>query len=120
MAEAASHPFAALLGREVEAVEIERSAMADLERVRAVVFAGGARFDVPPGNRMRSAGDLAEIRALLAGWPRDVAAALRGRWRGAPDAEALAAIETLLEDWARDPDLAQAPPATARSGSPDP
>ncbi|MEE4361167.1 MAG: hypothetical protein V2I63_06540 [Pseudomonadales bacterium] len=53
--------------------------MAGLERVVAVRFADGARFPLPPGNALRSAGDIAEIRALLEGWPRSVAAALKTR-----------------------------------------
>jgi hypothetical protein len=107
MADGHRHPFATLLGREVAEILVERSAMAGLERVRAVVFADGARFEIPPGNRMRTAGDLAEIRALLAGWPRDAAAGLRARWRDAPDATSVTAIAALLDAWARDPTLAE-------------
>lgn len=119
MPDGSGHPFAALLGREVAEIVFERSAMAGLERVRAVVFAGGARFEVPPGNRMRSTGDLAEIRALLAGWPRDAAADLRARWRDAPDADSVTAIDALLDAWARDPALAEAArPRTRLDGSP--
>lgn len=97
--------FIALVGREISAVEEERSAMAGLSRIVALRFADGARFPVPPGNRLRTAGDLAEIRALLAGWPRSTATRLKQHLGNAAPAPALATIEAILEAWARDPEL---------------
>lgn len=103
--------FLALVGREVAAVEQEESAMAGLSRVTALRFADGARFPVPAGNRLRTAGDLAEIRALLAGWPRSAATRLKQHIGSAPPAPALRSIEAVLDAWARDPDLESADPA---------
>ncbi|MEE4300541.1 MAG: hypothetical protein V2J24_13970 [Pseudomonadales bacterium] len=85
--------------------------MAGLTRVTALCFADGARFPVPPGNRLRTAGDLAEVRALLAGWPRASANRLKQHLGSTAPSPALATIEAILEAWARDPGLECADPA---------
>lgn len=64
-----------LLQRKVVAVE-EESAMG-MRRVVALQFEDGVRFPLPAGNALRSAGETAEIRALLSGLSRQVAAAVR-------------------------------------------
>lgn len=64
-----------LLGRRVVTVE-EESAMG-MRRVVALHFDDGIRFPLPAGNALRSAGETAEIRALLSGLSREVAAAIR-------------------------------------------
>jgi hypothetical protein len=91
-------------------VEEEHSAMAGLVRVTALCFADGVRFAVPAGNRLRTAGDLAEIRALLAGWPRASAHRLKQHFGPAAPAAAADAIEATLDAWARDPELESADP----------
>lgn len=100
-----------LVGRAVSAVEEEQSAVAGLSRVTALCFEDGVRFPVPAGNRLRTAGDLAEIRALLAGWPRAAATRLKQHLGPTEPGPALGTIETILEAWAQDPELESADPA---------
>jgi len=64
-----------LLQHTVVVVE-EESAMG-MRRVVALHFEDGIRFPLPAGNALRSAGETAEIRALLSGLSRQVAAAIR-------------------------------------------
>jgi hypothetical protein len=91
-----------LLRREVAEVDVERAPMAGLSRLAAVRFADGITFPVPGGNGLRTAGDFAEVRALLAGWPRDLARRIRERnGPGDPDAR-LAEIDELLDAIALD------------------
>lgn len=92
------------LGRAVARVEAEQAPMADLVRIRALIFEDGGRFPVPKGNRLRAAGEIAEIRALLAGWPKDLAQRVRARIGPGDPLARLAEIETLLDAIALDPD----------------
>ena len=97
----------ALLGRPVRALEQDHAPMADLVRITAICFEDGIRFPVPAGNRLQTGADLAEIRALLAGWPRTAAKELRAGFTLATPEAAVDAIEAILEDWARAPELAE-------------
>lgn len=91
-----------LLRREVADVEVERAPMAGLTRLTAVRFADGVVFPVPGGNGLRTAGDFAEVRALLAGWPRDLAKRIRERiGPGDPEAR-LVEVDELLDAIAQD------------------
>lgn len=64
-----------LLGRRVLSVE-EESAMG-MRRVVALGFENGVHFPLPAGNALRSAGEVAEIRALIEGLSRQLAAVIR-------------------------------------------
>ncbi|MDZ7824955.1 MAG: hypothetical protein U5R48_01645 [Gammaproteobacteria bacterium] len=88
--------------REVADVDVEQAPMAGLSRLAAVRFADGVTFPIPGGNGLRSAGDFAEVRALLTGWPRDLARRIRERiGPGDPEAR-LAEIDELLDAIALD------------------
>jgi hypothetical protein len=84
--------------------------MAGLERIAALCLEGDVRFPVPAGNRLRTGGDLAEIRALLEGWPRRSAARLKAHLGPVEPAMAAARIDAILTAWAREPALEAAPP----------
>lgn len=107
------HLLTKLLRRTVVAVE-EESRMG-MRRVVALHFENGVRFPLPAGNALRSAGETAEIRALLSGLSRQVAAVIRRRvGPGDPGAAAdiidatlmtaLADPDTLIEDLIEDQD----------------
>lgn len=102
-----------LLRCAVLGVERDTAPYSDLVRYTAICFEDGRRFPVPRGNRLRSGADLAEIRALLAGWPRSAAKALRIDFAHASPAAALRDIEAILDAWALTPELAE--DAAARS-----
>ena len=76
-----------LLGHPVVSLERERAPMMDLERITAVVLAPDRSIPLPPNNVLRNLGEVAELRALLAGWSRQEAETLKGRVR-AGDLEA--------------------------------
>lgn len=95
-----------LLGRPIEAVHCEEAM--GMVRVVALEFAGGMQFPTPPGNALRSAGDLIEIRALLSGISRPVAEALKRRIGNADPETALADAEWLIMEALADPDAALA------------
>ena len=96
-----------LLGCAVLGVERDAAPRSDLIRYTAICFEDGRRFPVPLGNRLRSGADLAEIRALLAGWPRSAAKALRIDFSHASPDAALEDIEAVLDAWAMAPELAE-------------
>lgn len=91
-----------LLGRGVLAVE-EESAMG-MRRVVALHFDDGVRFALPTGNALRSAGEVAEIRALLCGLSRRVAAALRRQVGPGDPGEAAERIDDCIMAALADPD----------------
>ncbi|MCC5888571.1 MAG: hypothetical protein JJT88_19210 [Gammaproteobacteria bacterium] len=64
-----------LLGRRVLAVE-EETAMG-MQRVVALGLENGVHFPLPAGNALRSAGEIAEVRALLSGLSRQLATVIR-------------------------------------------
>lgn len=91
-----------LLGRRVLSVEGE-SAMG-MQRVVALGMDNGVRFALPAGNALRSAGEIAEVRALLSGLSRQAAAAIR-RQVGPGDPQlAWERIEAVLALALADPD----------------
>ena len=89
-----------LLGREVARVELERAPQIDAVRAVAIHFPGGSCLPVPPGNRLRSAGDVVEVRALLEGFSRRVAARARAGLGDARPDQALveSALAALREE----------------------
>jgi hypothetical protein len=93
-----------LLRRPVTRLETETAPMAGLERVVALELDGGTRFPLPAGNPLRSAGDVAEVRALLDGWPREVARRLRLHLGAGDPVAREAEIEAALVALAEDPD----------------
>lgn len=91
-----------LLGRRVLTVE-EEFAMG-MQRVVALGLDNGVHFPLPAGNALRSAGEIAEIRALLSGLSRQVAAAIR-RQLGPGDPTAAAdTIDARIMTALADPD----------------
>ena len=100
--------LARLLERDVEAVEVERppgpAAGLGLERALAICFTDGMRFPLPPGNRLRSAGEILEVRALLAGLPRELAATARRALGGGDPWEQRDTIAAMLHEALMDPD----------------
>jgi hypothetical protein len=83
-----------LLGHPVVGLERERAPMMDLERITAVVLAPDRAIPLPPNNVLRNLGEVAELRALLEGWSRQEADALKARVQAlelAPTPEALEA-----------------------------
>lgn len=99
-----------LLRRRVVAVE-EESAMG-MHRVVALQFEGGVRFPLPAGNALRSAGETAEVLALLSGLSRQVAAAVRRQLGPGDPMLAAAEIEAAVMAALADPD------ALCESGAP--
>ena len=103
-----------LLGRPVIAVEQE-TAMG-MQRVLALHFAGGSvggaeggaesvlRFPLPTGNALKTAGEVAEIRALLSGLSRQVAAAIRRRVGTGEPTAAADSIDATVMAALTDPD----------------
>lgn len=96
------HLLTALLGRNVVAVEEEEAL--GMTRVVALELEGGLRFALPAGNALRSAGELAEIRALLWGLPRQVAEALRRQIGPGDPVAAVTIIEASVTTAMADPD----------------
>lgn len=96
------HLLTHLLGRTVTAVESETEM--GLTRVVGLEFDGGVRFTLPAGNALRTAGDVAEVRALLNGLSRQAAEAIKRQvGAGAPQSEQ-ARIEATLAAALADPD----------------
>ncbi|TVS18648.1 MAG: hypothetical protein EA417_02610 [Gammaproteobacteria bacterium] len=91
-----------LLGRVVIAVDSETEM--GMTRILGLELADGVRFPLPAGNALRSAGEIAEIRALFAGLSRQAAAIVRNQV-GPGDAPAAAAhIEAAVNAALMDPD----------------
>ncbi len=91
-----------LLGRVVIAVDSETEM--GMTRIVGLELAGGVRFPLPAGNALRSAGEIAEVRALFAGLSRQAAAIVRNQL-GPGDALAEAAsIEAAVAAALDDPD----------------
>lgn len=103
-----------LLARTVLRLETEAAPMAGLIRVVALELEGGTRFPLPPGNALRSAGEVAEVRALLEGWPREHAAALRQRVGAGDPWTRRGDVEAALATFSEDPD-ALVPPGRWRT-----
>lgn len=79
-----------------------------MSRVVEIEFENGMCFTTPAGNALRSAGDIIEIRALLAGVSRDLADALKRRV-GRSDLEAtVAEAEWLIMEALAEPEHALA------------
>ncbi len=95
-----------MLGRRVLRME-EESAMG-MQRVVALWLDGGGehgmRFPMPTGNALRSAGEIAEIRALLSGLSRQVAAAIRRQVGPGDPALATDVIDVTIMAALADPD----------------
>lgn len=91
-----------LLQRRV--LEVEEEAAMGMRRVVALHLEGEVRFPLPVGNALRSAGETAEIRALLCGLSRQVAAAIRLKVGPGDPSAAMDIIDATLMTALADPD----------------
>lgn len=92
------------LRRPLARLGIERAPMAGLVRIEALHFADGLVFPVPAGNRLHSAGEIAQVRALLLGWPRSLAQQIRARIGPGDPLARRAEVDAALDAMTLDPE----------------
>lgn len=94
------------LERPVSAVHCEHAM--GMTRVVAIEFENGVQFPVPAGNALRTAGDIIEVRALLAGVSRELAEALKRQVGDRDPEQSLADAEWLIMETLAEPETALA------------